>query len=394
MRRRLNRITGTLAAALMCAAAALPAAATAHEPAPTADASATVTLGVSLGGLLGGDAAQQPLQNLLGQLQGGQAPTGALLAPVQDLLVRLAATPGLPADVQALIAQLAALLGTAPAGQPLDPALLQPVATLLRDLAGTSGVPTDVAGLLNGLADLLDGDGTAEPLPVDALALPPALIDRLAELLRQLERGDQPTGTALGPVSDLLDAVAATPQLPGTISSLFGGLADSVRGTTGALDPLVADQVGHALNTIAATPGLTPGQRTTIERISTFVSSRTTPTTAAGARKATKRDRAIIKRIRINRARTRIGVRIACPRSAPATCATTVTAKLAGHKAAHGKRVRIAAGRQKVVRLRIVRAARSASTRHGGRLRVRVETKFGAQRFASAKAVKVKPRHH
>lgn len=392
MRRRSNRITGMLAAALICAAAALPTTAAAQKPAPTAAASATVTLGTNLDGLLGSDAERKPLRDLLAALQGGQQPTTVTLAPLQDVLIRLSVTPGLSPDVQALIAQVAALLGGAPGGQPLDPALLRPVATLLRDLAGTSGMPADVAGLLNSLADLLDGDGTAAPLPVDALALPPALIARLGDLLDALERGEQPTGTALAPVSDLLDQVAATPQLPAALSSLFGGLADSVRGTTGELDPLVANQVGYALKSIAATRGLAPADRTTIERISTFVSSRTAPTTTAGARKATKRDRAVIKRIRVNKARTRIGVRIACPRSAPATCATTVTAKLAGRKAAHGKRVRIAAGRSKVVRSRMVRAARVASVRQGGRLRVRAVTKFGDQRFATAKTKKLKAR--
>lgn len=381
----------TFTAALACAALAAPAAHAAQQP--TADASATVTLGATLDGLLGDGAAdQQSLQTLLGQLQSGQAPTGAALAPLQDVLLRLAATPGLPADVQTLIAQLAGLLGSAPAGEPLDPALLAPVATLLDDLAGSSGVPADVAALLGNLADLLDGDGTAAPLPVDALTLPPALLDRLRDLLTALEGGQQPTGTALAPVSDLLDAVAATPQLPDALSSLLGGVADSVRGTSGELDPLVADQVDRALNAIAATPGLSSTDRATIERISTFIATRGGSSTA-GARKATKRDRAVIKRIRVNRARTRIGIRIACPRSAPATCATTVTAKLAGRKAARGKHVRVGAGRSKVVRLRMARGARSASVRHGGTLRVRVVTAFGKQRFAVAKGVKVKARH-
>lgn len=393
MRRHPRKIATALTAALACAATAFPTAGAA-QAAPTAGASADVTLAATLDGLLGGDAGQQPLQDLLGILQGGQAPTGATLAPVRDVLNHLAATPGLPADVQTLLAQLAALLGTAPAGEPLDPSLLMPVATLLRDLAGGSGVPSDVAGLLNSLADLLDGDGTVAGLPLDALALPPALIDRLNALLTALERGGQPTGTALEPVSDLLDAVAAEPQLPGAVSSLLGGVADSLRGTTGELDPLVAGQLEYALRTVAATPGLSPGERTTIERIATFVSTSRTAAAGAGARarRATKRDRAVIKRVRMNRARTRVNVRIACPRSAPATCATTVTAKLGQRKAVRGKRVRIAAGRAKVVRLRMLPAARSASAKHGGKLRMRVTTTFPGQRFAHTKAVKLKPR--
>ncbi|HKG38595.1 MAG TPA: hypothetical protein VKB25_06365 [Conexibacter sp.] len=398
MRRRSTRIAGALTVALACTAAAAPTAHAAQQPpsAPTAEASAlTDTLGTTLGNLLGTSGPEsQQLQSLLTQLQAGQAPTGAALAPVQDLLTRLAATPALPADVQALIAQLAALLGSAPAGQPLDPSLLMPVATLLRNLGGTSGVPSDVAALLNNVADLLDGDGTVPGLPVDALTLPAQLVTQLGDLLTALERGGQPTGTLLAPVGDLLDSVAATPDLPAGVAALLGQLADSLDGTTGALDPLLADQLAYTLNSIASTPGLTPGQRTTIERISTFVSTRSGGATAGvRARTATKRDRAVIKRIRVNKARTRVGVRIACPRSAPSTCATTVTAKLAGRKASAGKRVRIAAGRSKVVRLRLARAARTASNRQGGRLNVRVVTAFGSQRFVSTKAVKLKARN-
>jgi hypothetical protein len=399
MRRRSTRLAGTLTVALACAAAAAPSAqAAAQSPAaaPAAQASAvTDTLGTTLSGLLGtGGQDRQALQALLAQLQAGQAPTGATLAPVQDLLAQLAATPGLPADVQALIAQLATLLGSAPAGEPLDPTLLMPVATLVRDLAGTSGVPSDAAALLNDVADVLDGNGTAPGLPVGTLTLPPQLVRQLQDLLDALERGQQPTGTLLAPVRDLLDAVAATPALPASASALLSQLAGSLDGTSGALDPLVADQIGTALDSIASTNGLTPGQRSTIERISTFVSSRSGSASGAKARSATKRDRAVVKRIRVNRARTRVGVRIACPRSAPSTCATTVTAKLGGREAARGKHVRIGAGHSKVVRLKLVRAARTASAKHGGRLNVRVVTAFGSQRFADAKSVKVKKARH
>lgn len=386
---RHRRIAMTLGAALACAALAAPAA-QAAEP-PGARASVSVTLGSALDGLLGTGAEQQPLQNVLGLLQSGQAPTGATLAPVQDLLLQLAATPALPPDVQALLVQVAALLGSQPAGQPLDPALLLPVATLLRDLAGSSGVPDGAAQLLNDLADLLDGSGAAPGLPIDALSLPADLVERLNDLLTALEGGQAPTGTALEPVGELLDTVAANPAVPDTVSALMSGLADSLRGTTGELDPLLANQVDTVLRTVAATPGLSPGERTTIERISTFVVTRSGASGGSG-RAATKRDRAVIKRIRVNRARTRAGVRIACPRSAPAACATTVTAKLAGRKAARGKHVRIAPGRSKVVRLRLVRAARTASAEHGGTLRVRVVTAFPGKRFASGKAVKLKAR--
>lgn len=392
MRRRSGKIGATLLAGIACCAAAAPTAQAAQQqPAPSARASAlTDTLGTTLGGLLG-NGQQQQLQGLLAQLQSGQAPTGSVLAPLQTLLTQLAATPGLPDATQALIAQVAALLASTPAGQPLDASLLAPVTTLLRDLAGTSGVPSDVGALLTNLADLLGGGGATPGLPVDALALPSQLVAQLEALLRTLVNGQQPTGAVLAPVGELLDSVAATPDLPAAVSDLLSGLADQLRSTTGALDPLLADQLQGALGAIAATPGLSPGTSTTIERIATQIGQQGAGGAATARRRAaTKRDRAVIKRIRVNRARTRISVRIACPRSAPAACATVVRASLAGHKAAQGKRARIGAGHAKVVRLRVVRAARTASARHGGRLRVRVVTAFGAQRFAAAKAVRVR----
>lgn len=354
-------------------------------------------LGGLLGGLLGGNG-QQPLQNLLGLLQGGQAPTARLLEPVQRLLDQLLGTPGLPPATQSLIEQVRALLASGGSG-PLPGNVLLPVATLLRDLAGTQGVPAEAASLLRQLADLLDGDGAVPGLPVELLELPPALIAQLGALLQQLENGGEPTGTLLAPVSTLLDQVAGTEGLPPAISQLLSQLGSMLANTTGALDPLLASQLSIVLRSIAGTPGVSTETRTILERISTLIAQ---PATASGsgsgaaaagrrARTATARDRAVVKRIRVNRARTRIGVRVACPRSAPATCATVVRAAFAGRKAAQGKRVRIGAGRSKVVRLRMVRTARTSSVNNGGRLRVRVTTAFGAQRFAHVKAVRLKP---
>lgn len=391
MRRRSRMIAGALSAALACVAGAAPGALAAQQgsSAPNAQAAGLLDgLDETLGGLLSGGQ-QQQIQGLLGTLGGGQAPTGDALTPLHDLLYDVAATPSLPPATQQLIRQVADLLASAPAGQPLDPSLLAQVATLLRDLAATPDLPPEAAALLEQLAGLLAGGGGDPGLPVDALALVPATIDALDGLITSLENGRQPTGTLLAPVAELLDDVAATPGLTAPLSDLLQQLAGLIRGTTGELDPLLAGQVDRVLTTIANTPGLTPEQRTVIERTATLIGQ----SAGAGARAqaATKRDRAVIKRVRVNRTRTRIAVRIACPRRAPATCATRVTARLGRRKAAQPKRVRIAAGASKVVRLRMVRAARAASARQGGRLRVRVVTRFGMQRFADAKAVRVKP---
>jgi hypothetical protein len=400
MRCRTLAFAGALAALAGSAvsAPALAAARPAQGPAPSAHASGLLdglVGGGGLGGLIGGVAGgqQQPLQNLLGLLQGGQAPTAGLLDPVQRLLAQLGGTAGLPTGTQDLIAQVQALLASGTPGQPLSGNILMPVATLLRDLATTDGVPADVATLLNQLADSLDADGTVAGLPVNGLSLPATLIAQLDDVLRQLENGGRPTGRLLAPVAALLDQVATTDGLPPAVSDLLRQLGDTLEGTVGALDPLLTSQVTLALRTIAGTPGVSTNTRTTLERIATLLGSSGQAATSGGtsgkARVATARDRAVIKRVRVNKARTRIGVRVACPRSAPATCATLVSASFAGHRAAVGKRVRIGAGHAKLVRLRMVRTARASSGSHGGRLRVRVGTSFGTQHFAVAKTVRL-----
>jgi hypothetical protein len=383
MRRRSTRIAGVLATALACAAAGAPAALAApQEPAPEAQAAAL--LDDTLAGLT---VQQQQLQELLAALRGGLAPTGAALTPVRDLLYEVAGTQGLPVATQTLIRQIADLLGAAPAGEPLDPNLLSSVSTLLRDVAATGGMPPATAGLLTDLADVLSDDGVTG-LTGQVLSLPPQLVDDLDALLTALQDGDSPTGTLLAPVADLLEDVAGTPGLTAPTPTLLRQLANAIDGSGGEVDPLLAGQASRALRTIGATPGLTPRERIVIERIATILAQQS----PSGARAATRRDRAVIKRIRVNRARTRIVVRIACPRSAPATCATRVTARLGERKAARAKRARIAAGRTKVVRLRMLRRARVASMSDGGRLRVRVVTRFDTRRFAHVKVKTLKPR--
>ncbi|HEX5147412.1 MAG TPA: hypothetical protein VFV85_10330 [Conexibacter sp.] len=414
MRFRTVTVAGALAV-LGCSAVSAPALAAQDQP-PAAHAAGLLDglglgggsgstggglLGGALGGLLGGGGAdQQTLQQLLGALQGGQAPTGALLAPLQGVLDQLAGTSGLPSDVRDLIQQVRSLLGSGGSGQ-LPSGTLMPVATLLRDLATEQGVPSDAASLLNQLADALDGDGSVSGLPVAGLSLPTALVRQLDDLADRLANGGRPTGTLLAPVATLLDQVAGTAGLPSGTSDLLRQLGDTLQSTTGALDPLLTSQLSLALRSIAGTPGVSTDTRETLERIATILQAQSgsagstsgaAGSTAAGgkARKATARDRAVIKRVTVNKARTVIAIRVACPHSAPATCATIERASLGRRKAAVGKRVRIGAGRSKVVRLRMAATARSASVKHGGRLRVRVTTSFGKQQFAVAKTLRLK----
>lgn len=397
MNARTRTIAGAVSLALACGvggtAAQAAQAAESGGRAPQAQAAGLLDgLGNVLGGLLG-SGGSQPLENLLGALTGGQTPTAGLLQPVHDLLDQLASTPGLPPAVADLIRDVADLLGGTPSGEPLDPALLGPLETLLRDLAGSAGLPPTASNLLNQIAGLLGGaggDGTLG-LPVDLLRILPQTIDELDGLISSLIDGERPTGALLEPVARLLDEVAAS--VPGSLNELLREVAALVRGTSGELDPLLVNQLRRLLVMIGNTPGVTREQRSVIERVTTVLTqaaaSNNNGNTTKPAILATKRDRAVVKRVNVDPSRNRVGLRVECPKRAPATCVVRVSARFAGRKAANPKSTRIGAGRSKVVRLRLLKQARSASIRRGGKLRITVATRFGTQRFSYDKVVKL-----
>jgi hypothetical protein len=368
-------------------------------------------LGIDLGNLLGqllGGTEQNQLQQLLNGLLGGQAPTPEALAPLTDILRRLGATQGLPADVQQLVQQLTGLLQNGGLRDPLSGGLLAPVAELLRQLAATQGLPAAAAQLLTQLADVLGNRAGGAGLPiVGDLGLDGNARGGLQTVLDSLLRGGQPTGALLAPIIPLLRQIAAAPGLPAPLQSLIDQLIDTIQRTTGALDPLVTSQLSTVLSLLGNTPGVSRETRTIIERTTTALTSQTpaggtgggggggggstggtggggsggTPTTT-GRRAATARDRAVVKKVTVNRARTVASIRVACPSSAPATCATTLSAKVRGKRAAAAKSTRIGAGRSKVVKLRLTRAARR-SLRAGGKVSVTATTRFGTQRFTA-----------
>ncbi len=362
-------------------------------------------LGIDLGQLLGnllGTSQQAQLQQLLGILQGGQSATPQVLAPLTDILTRLGAAQGLPADTQQLVGQLTALLQQGGANDPLGAGLLAPVSDLLRQLAATRGLPAVAAQLLDQLADVLDGGGGAG-LPIGNLPLDPGLLGGIQSVLDGLLRGQRPTSELLAPIVPLLRELSATPGIPPAIRSLVDQLIDTLQRTTGALDPLVTSQLATVLSLIGNTPGVNTETRSLIERTTTALRTAAQSggpvgggggggggTTAPGRRRATARDRAVVKRVTLNGRRTVASVRIACPRSAPATCVTTVSAKLRGKRAVAAKRARVGAGKSKVVRLRVTKAATRALRRSGGKLTVTATTQFGAQRFSAGGAVTVK----
>ncbi|MDO8208862.1 hypothetical protein [Conexibacter sp. CPCC 206217] len=418
MQRFPRSVAGVSVAVLAAATFAPPAVAAVTTPAPPEYQTRGVLddlLGLDLGGTLDGlvgRAQQTQLRQLLGLLQSGRTPTGTDLAPLTGILDQLAGTAGLPAGVQSLLQQIVDLLD-AGGTTPLAPGVLTPVGRLLQQLATTDGVPTPVAQLLDGLGDTLDGDGTAG-LPISgALSLPASAVDALNGVLSALQNGGQPTAELLRPLIPLLQQVAATPGLPASLSSLIGGLVGTLQGTNGMLDPLVTGQLSSVLGLVGNTAGVDTATRDTIQRTTTILNGAAgTPgapgapgaggsaggTTGAGgggsaaplSRRATARDKAVVKKVVLNRQRTIASVTIACPKSAPATCVVKLGARSRGKLAVRRTiGTRIAPNKSKVARLRLTATATRALRRRGGSLRVNLATTFGTQKFSASKAVKL-----
>jgi hypothetical protein len=415
-------VAGVSVAVLATATFAPPAIAATTAPPPPAQAAGLLDdllgldLGRTLNDLLGTDQ-QNELTTLLNSLldlnQSGTEPTGALLAPLTDLLSQLSGTSG-------LLDQIAGLLNSGGSG-PLSPSLLAPVAALLDQLAGVDGLPAPIAQLLQQLADALAGGGDAG-LPVNGvLTLPQQVIDSLTSVLNALENGGQPTAELLRPLVALLSQVAGADGVPQPLRDLINQLIDTLNGTTGALDPLVTSQLSTVLDLVRNTPSVDRSVREIIDRTTTILdrtaNSGTVPTNNGGgtngggsgggitviipgqnndatpkptARKATAADRAVVKKVTLNAARSVATVRIACPSSAPATCAVTAGARW-HNKIAVRRTIstRIGAGKAKTAKLRLTKAATKGLKRSGGSITVNLKTTFGSQHFSLKKGVKV-----
>lgn len=374
-------------------------------------------LGDVLGNLLG-SSQQAQLTQLLGILQGlpgGTNPSSDVLRPLTDILTQLGGASGLPVPTRDLVAQLTALLNSGRAGVPLDGSLLAPVANLLRQLAATDGLPTAVTQLLDSLADVLAGNGTSG-LPIGSLDLLPDVINGLNDTLNGLLRGNgTPTADLLAPLIPLLRQVAATDGIPQALRDLINQLIETLSSTTGALDPLLTSQLSTVLSLIANTPGVSRETRTTIERTTTILNNATPAGTGAGGaggsggsggssggtgtgtgaggggtggtgltlrRAATTRDKAVVKRVAINKQRTIASVRIACPKAAPAVCATTLRAAVSG-KTSKAVSTRIGQNTSKLVKLKLTRAATKQLKRSGGKIAVSATTAFGTKKFTA-----------
>lgn len=412
---------GVSIAVLATSAIAPPAIAAAQAPSPSEYETRGLlddllgNVGDLLGGLLGGSQ-QNQLTALIQQLTalGGANPTGDTLRPLTDLLTQLGGAQGLPLDTRQLIDQITGLLNAGGGDVPLDDGLLAPVANLVRQLAATEGVPDAAANLLNQVADLLSSRDAG--LPLDSLDLLPSVIDGLNRALIGLERaGGTPTADLLQPLIPLLDQVARTAGLPVPLRELINQVIDLLRNATGALDPLLSTQVSTILDLIGNTPGVSRETRTVIERTTQILNNSTpgaggqggsggqggqgggsngggTGTGGTGLsvrRAATARDKAVIKRVAVNRQKTVTSVRIACPSGAPAVCSTTLRAAVAG-KSSKTATTRIGQGKSKLVKLKLTKKATRQLKRRGGKVTVVATTKFGTKSFQAKATLSVK----
>jgi uncharacterized protein (UPF0147 family) len=408
-------------AVLATSAIAPPAIAAAQAPSPAEYQTRGLlddllgNVGDLLGGLLG-SSQQNQLTALIQQLTGlgGTNPSADLLRPLTDLLNQLGGAQGLPLDTRALIDQVTSLLEGG-GRTPLDDGLLAPVANLLRQLAATRGLPEVAANLLNQLADLLSSRGAG--LPLDNLDLLPAVIDGLNRALSDLTRaGGTPTADLLQPLIPLLDQVARTAGLPQPLRDLINQVIDLLRSTTGAIDPLLSTQISTILGLIGNTPGVSRETRTVIERTVQILNTTTPGAGGQGGaggsggqggsanggggggtggtglsirRAATARDKAVIKRVAVNRQRTVASVRIACPSGAPAVCSTSLRAAVSG-RSSKTVATRIGQGTSKLVKLKLTKAATRQLKRRGGKVTVVATTRFGSSSFSAKATVSVK----
>lgn len=392
MKRCPKAVGGALVAVLASTACAGPALAADDEPARSA-ADPIVQLQVAnldtlLRDLLGTQE-QERLLSILGLLGDGQQTTA--FAQLRALLDHVAATPGLSPQTKALIEDVAALLGDGTAA--VGPALLAPVAALLHGLADVEDLPPATATLLDDLGDAL-GSAQVPGLPLDRLTLDPGVVADVEGVLSALGAGAGATGETLAPLVPLLEQLASTVGLPAPLANLADQLANTIGETSGPLDALTAGQLATLLRSIGNTAGVPGSTRTIIIRTANAIDGPGSAgsTGVSPKRAATAADRARIAGVRLNRARTVARVRIVCPRSAPAVCATKVSATLGTRgSAATAKRVRVAPGKRKLVRLRLVRSARSSIATQGGWLRVKAVTTFGTRRYAAKRSLRIPP---
>jgi hypothetical protein len=284
----------------------------------------------------------------------------ATIQTVLDGLVGLA--DGAAADVLELLAPetVAGLLG----------GVLGTVTELAQGATGTATPATaEVEAALGELQALLVGGPPTTQEGIDALT---SILGHVSTLL------GLPEILALPVVDDLvLTLKALGGSLPAPLADAVTGVLDAVAGPTPAgVDPVLA----AALGLLGLAAGRTPAPATSPPGSATPAAGPTT----------TKVPRARIASVRLNRARTRVTVRIACPASAPAAgCRVITSVKLRGKAAKVSRRVTVRRGATRTLKAKVPAALAKRVRRSGGRVLVRVGTS-GSGSGAVAKTVRVR----
>lgn len=298
--------------------------------APT-DLTAVTALLSQVNAQLPAGAQQLPIASLLTQLQTGGAPTALELATLGDLLQQIAATPGVPAELAALVNPIAATLGAT---------------------GGLTGLPATGSGL-DGLLGLVQGGA----LPTgDALAPVLALLTSVSKQLPVGEQtaitdliaslGANPSAEALAPLGELLQLLAGAPGVPAPLS-------------------MTLTQLGASLGAIpkpAATTAAAPAATTKAAPVAAAAIPAAATALPAGPKAA-------IKGVRVDKKRTKLTVTLKCP-AGKGACTSIVYALRGAKLATAAQTLSIPAGTTVSRSFKLNAASRKAAKVKGFRVTV------------------------
>lgn len=357
----------------------------------------------------------------LGSLAGGSGSTAtAAISP--SLLNQLSTITGLPVGqvtpiVDGLLAGgvtpdvLTNVLPelTSAVANPADPTAL--VQDLLAQGVATASIVSLVDGLLGSVAD---PTGAVNAVIAQLLAVGlPADTTALSGVLAALQGGALPTGSLLGPVAGVLDALAVNQALPADVRGTLAGLSTTVKAAgDGVLPTDVLEQVsgvlgavGGALGPSSSTGGLLGGlagllppksSTTTTTQTKPGVTTTTTPGATPGApvRRGTlnlKDLTATVSSLKVDKARRVARVKVSCPARSFVPCTVKTAASVDGLRSGKAVKTTLKAGRSKVVSFKLPATKARKLGRRGGKLSVRAVTSYAGYQLGTArKAVTVK----
>ena len=317
-------------------------------------------------------------------------------------------------------------------GVPADAAAIAPLLTQVTTVLGNGGDPAAlVSGLLGQglaageivplvdelLAGVVDPSATvtavvgqllAAGLPTDAAGLDAAGI---TSLLGALQGGAAPTGDLLGPVTGLLDTVAANTALPADVRTALAGLSSTVKTVGGSVlsDDLLG-QVNGVLGSLVGSaalsgpvkdalsgltgllvPGKTPAAtpKTTI----TTTTPAAVPPVTVPPRRGTlnlKDLTATVSSLKVDKARKTLTAKVTCPKKSFVPCTVKSLLSVDGLRSGKATKTTLKAGQSKTIKIKLASAGARKLARRGGKVTVKATSSHAGYTLGSAsKAVKV-----